>query len=427
MLYALGVVLFLIGVVVSIALHEIGHMAPAKAFGMKVTQYFVGFGSTLWSTKRGETEYGFKAIPLGGYVKIVGMLPPEPGSDKVRETNTGLFTQMVSDAREAEYEQVTEADKGRLFYEHPWWQKIIVMAGGPFMNIVIAFVLYSILIVGIGLMKPTTTIEAVSDCAITDAEIGRTCEPTDPITPAKKIGLQPGDKIISFNGVAATDWRTVSEAIRANGSKEATIVVERDGAELEFTTTTTVLARAALDDPSRVEDVGFLGVTPTLVRESGTFGDVSTVMIDLSKQVGIAIWNLPERMVGVVKAAFGAERDIESPVSIVGASRVAGEMTAVPEQTALDRATNLLSLLAVLNLFLALFNLIPLLPLDGGHIAGALWEALRRGFAKLLGRPDPGYVDVAKMLPVAYGVGMVLIMMSVILIYADIVNPVKVL
>lgn len=427
MLYALGVVLFLIGVVVSIALHEIGHLAPAKAFGMKVTQYFVGFGSTLWSTKRGETEYGFKAIPLGGYVKIVGMLPPEPGSDKVRETNTGLFTQMVSDAREAEYEHVTEADQGRLFYEHPWWQKVIVMSGGPLMNIVIAFLLYSILIVGIGLMKPTTTIEAVSDCAITDAEIGRTCEPTDPITPAKKIGLQPGDKIISFNGVAANDWRTVSEEIRANGSKEATIVIKRDGAELEFTTTTTVLARAALDDPSKIEDVGFLGVTPTLVRESGTFGDVSTVMIDLSKQVGIAIWNLPERMVGVVKAAFGGERDIESPVSIVGASRVAGEMTAVPEQTTIDRATNLLSLLAVLNLFLALFNLIPLLPLDGGHIAGALWEALRRGFAKLFGRPDPGYVDVAKMLPVAYGVGLVLIMMSVILIYADIVNPVKLL
>lgn len=427
MLYALGVVLFLIGVVASIALHEIGHLAPAKAFGMKVTQYFVGFGSTLWSAKRGETEYGFKAIPLGGYVKIVGMLPPEPGSDKVRESNTGLFTQMVSDAREAEYENVTEADKGRLFYEHPWWQKVIVMSGGPLMNIVIAFVLYSILIVGIGLMKPTTTIEAVSDCAITDAEIGRTCEPGDPITPAKKIGLQPGDEIISFNGVPATDWRTVSEAIRANGAKETTIVIERDGAELKFTTTTTVLARAALDDPSRIEDVGFLGVTPTLVRESGTFGDVSTVMIDLSKQVGIAIWNLPDRMVGVVKAAFGAERDIESPVSIVGASRVAGEMTAVPEQTTLDRASNLLSLLAVLNLFLALFNLIPLLPLDGGHIAGALWEALRRGVAKLFGRPDPGYVDVAKMLPVAYGVGMVLIMMSVILIYADIVNPVKVL
>lgn len=427
MLYALGVILFLLGVVASIALHEIGHMAPAKAFGMKVTQYFVGFGPTLFSRKRGETEYGVKAILLGGYVKIVGMLPPEPGSDKVRETNTGLFTQMVTDAREAEFQLVTEEDQGRLFYQKPWWQKVTVMSGGPAMNIAIAAVLYAILIMAIGIPTPTTTVASVADCAISDAEAGRACEPSDPIAPAKAAGLKPGDTFISFNSVPAQDWETVTEEIRRNGDAVATIVIERDGQQITLSTETAVLARTSVDDPEQIVNVGFLGVTPEFVREPGSVVDVGRTMGELSKQVAIAIWNLPERMVAVVQAAMGAERENDGPVSIVGASRVAGELTAEPEQSSLDRTINLLALLAALNMFLALFNLIPLLPLDGGHIAGALYEAVRRGIAKLFSRPDPGYVDVAKMLPVAYGVALVLMMMSVILIYADIVNPVRVL
>ncbi|HZK35639.1 MAG TPA: site-2 protease family protein, partial [Aeromicrobium sp.] len=208
MIYALGVVAFVIGVVLSIALHEVGHMYPAKKFGIKVTQYFVGFGKTVWSVKRGETEYGIKAIPLGGYVKLVGMLPPAKGADPhaVRDTNTGMFTQLISDARDAEYEHITTADEDRLFYRKPWWQKLIVMSGGPLVNIGIAVVLFSGIFMGIGAIAPTTTVETVSDCAISDTEAGRACTADDPITPAKKADLLPGDRIVGFNGAAVSSW-----------------------------------------------------------------------------------------------------------------------------------------------------------------------------------------------------------------------------
>jgi len=427
LIYTLGVVVFVIGVAASIGLHELGHMYPAKKFGIKVTQFFVGFGNTVWSTKRGETEYGLKAIPLGGYVKLVGMLPPAKDADphEVRKTNTGLFTQLISDARTAEYEHVDDKDLDRLFYRKPWWQKLIVMAGGPMVNIVIAIFLFAVVFMGFGALTPTTTVQAVSDCAISDAEAGRTCQATDPETPASKAGLEPGDEITAFNGQRIGDWDKLSETIRANGSREATIEFVRDGTTMTATVATSVLARADLDDPTKTVEVGFLGVTPTeeMQRQGPVF--VAQVMGDYVEGTAKAIWHLPARMVDVTKAAFGADRDPEGPISVVGASRVAGESFTVDDPTWAERAQRVLVLLAGLNLFLAMFNFIPLLPLDGGHIAGALWEAVRRGFAKLRGAPDPGYVDVAKMLPVAYAMGALLMLMSVILIYADIVNPVS--
>jgi len=427
LIYTAGVIIFVLGVVISIALHEVGHMYPAKKFGVKVTQYFVGFGKTVWSVKRGETEYGIKAIPLGGFVKMVGMLPPAKGQDphEVRDTNTGLFTQLISDARAAEYEHVGPEDEDRLFYRKPWWQKLIVMAGGPMVNIVIATALFSIVFMGFGALKPTTTIEAVSDCAISDKEAGRACTDKDPITPARKIGLQKGDTIVSFNGTKVTGWEEVSRLIRANGDNLATIAYERDGTVNTSEVNTSVLARGSLDNPDKTVNVGFLGVSPTVEMQRQGPAYVGTQMWDYTKATVGVIVHLPQRMVAVTQAAFGAEREADGPISVVGASRVAGEMVTVDSPSTSERAVRLMGLLAAVNLFVALFNFVPLLPLDGGHIAGALWEAIRRGWAKLRDRPDPGYVDVAKMLPVAYAVGALLMIMSVILIYADIVNPVK--
>lgn len=425
-IFTLGVVVFLLGVAASIALHELGHMWPAKKFGVKVTQFFVGFGRTVWSFRRGETEYGLKAVPLGGYVKLVGMLPPEKGDpDHARTSNTGLFTQLARDARELEYETVTVEDQDRLFYRRPWWQKVIVMAGGPTVNLLIAVVLFSISFMGFGVAVPTTTVAQVSDCAITDAEAGRACTDQDPVTPAKLAGFEPGDEITSFNGEPITSWDQLSTSIRANGDQEAQIGFLRDGTESTVSVRTSVLARAALDDPGKVEDVGFLGVVPlqTVERQGPGF-----VIEETGRVIGLtarAVVNLPVRMVDVVQAAFGAERGQDTPISIVGASRVAGELVTTDQPTLAVAAQRLIMLLAGLNLFLWLFNLIPLLPLDGGHIAGALWEAIRRGWARLRGRPDPGYVDVAKMLPVAYAVGSLLIIMGVVLIFVDIVNPVR--
>jgi membrane-associated protease RseP (regulator of RpoE activity) len=427
-IYALGVVAFILGVAISIALHEVGHMWPAKKFGVKVTQYFVGFGRTVWSVKRGETEYGIKALPLGGYVKLVGMLPPQPGSDpnELRRSDTGLLTQLISDARHAEYEHVTDADQDRLFYRKPWWQKLIVMAGGPMTNILIAAALFTIILSGFGVEEPTTTVKAVADCAISDAEAGRACTDKDPITPARKAGLQPGDTIVAFNGKDVDDWQELTTLIRGNGERLATIVVDRDGTRIERRVATTVIARASASDPKTTQRVGFLGVEPRQAYVRHGVSTVADVMWGYTTATAEVIVHLPQRMVDVAKAAFGGPRRADSPVSVVGASRVAGELVTVGDPPWRDRIVRILSLLASLNLFLALFNFIPLLPLDGGHIAGALWEAVRGGWAKVRGRPHPGHVDVARMLPLAYGVGALLIVMGVLLIYADIVNPVHV-
>ncbi|MPZ60051.1 MAG: zinc metalloprotease [Propionibacteriales bacterium] len=429
--YTLGVLLFAIGLIASIALHEVGHMWPAKKFGVKVTQYFVGFGRTLWSTKRGETEYGVKAIPLGGYVKLVGMLPPEKGADPttVRKSNTGLFTQLISDARQAEYEHVDPSETDRLFYRKPWWQKLIVMTGGPMVNVVIAVMLLGGIWMLYGVYEPRPVVAQVSDCVIPADEVAadpeRTCEGGDTVSPARDAGLRSSDRIVSFNGEWVGSWDELTGLIRGNEDGVAAIGVMRDGRPMTLRTNTTVSVRPDLEDQAEYVEVGFLGVTPEQVRERQGPVYVMASMWDYTKATGEALIQLPQRMVGVFEAAFGGEREQDSPVSVVGASRVAGEIASTDQLIVGDKIAGAIQLLGIVNLFVALFNFIPLLPLDGGHIAGALYEAVRRGIARVRGRPDPGYVDVAKMLPVAYAMAGILICMGVLLIYADLVNPIR--
>ncbi|HWV26679.1 MAG TPA: site-2 protease family protein [Aeromicrobium sp.] len=428
MIFALGVLAFAVGIVLSIALHEVGHMVPAKLFKVKVTQFFVGFGNTLWSFRRGETEYGIKAIPLGGYVRLVGMLPPAKDADphEVRPSNTGLFTQLAEEARVAEYEHVSDEDLPRMFYRLPTWKKIVVMVGGPFMNVVIATVLFAIVIMGFGVNQATTTVASVSDCAISDAEVGRTCTDDDPVAPARLAGLEPGDTITSIDGEAITSWEQMTRLIRANGDEPIRLGYERAGVAHTVTVTPSVVTRADLDDPQTAVNVGFLGVGPTEELQAGGVGDVVDTLGFYVEATAEAIVHLPVRMIDVAKAAFGGERDVDSPIGVVGASRLSGELVTYDDPSFAEGTARVLTLLAGLNMFLALFNLIPLLPFDGGHIAGALWEAIRRGWSRLRSRPDPGFVDVAKALPVSYAVGGVLVVMSVILLYVDIVNPVRI-
>ena len=430
-MYTLGVVLFVVGVAASIGLHEVGHMVPAKKFGVKVTQYFIGFGNTVWSRQKGETEYGVKAIPLGGYVKLVGMLPPGPDDDptKLRKSNTGMFTQLISDARAAEYELVEPGDEKRLFYRLPWWKKVIVMSGGPMVNLVLAFLLFGSVFMLYGVLEPRTTVNDVSDCVIaaTEAEPDRVCTDADPVAPAAQAGLKEGDKIVGFNGTEVTSWAQLTDLIRANDAGNATIVYERDGERHTTTTNTTVSARPSMEDPDEFVQVGFLGVEPVSVRETKGPVFVVTTMADYTWETVKALGEMPVKLVGVAKAALGLEeRQADSPMSVVGASRVAGEISSAHEVPIGDRFIGLVMLLGGINLFVGMFNFIPLLPLDGGHIAGALYEAVRRGFAKVFRRPDPGYFDVAKLLPVAYVMAGVILVMSVVLIYADIVAPVQV-
>jgi membrane-associated protease RseP (regulator of RpoE activity) len=428
LVYALGVVLFLLGVMASIALHEVGHMVPAKFFGVKVTQYFVGFGKTVWSVKRGDTEYGVKAFPMGGFIRMVGMLPPASYDEngQVKGIRTGFFGRLIADARSAEYKTMVNEHDSRLFYRKPWWQKVIVMAGGPTVNLVLAVLLLGGVFIGFGAYQTTLTVDEVSDCVIPASQGERACTASDQVAPAREAGFESGDEIVSFNGVKINDWDEFSDAVRANGNELASVVVIRDGEQVTLTTHTTVSQRLADEMSDDYVDVGFLGVTPVETMERQNLGFVFSTMWTYTQHTGEALVHLPERMWGVAKAAVGAgERSQTSPMSVVGASRVAGTVASDDQITLSDRWAALLSLLGVINLFVALFNFIPLLPLDGGHIAGALYEALRRGLARVRGRPDPGYADVAQMLPIAYTAATVLIVMGVVLVWADIVSPIK--
>jgi membrane-associated protease RseP (regulator of RpoE activity) len=427
LLTVIGIVLFVVGILVSVALHEMGHMLPAKAFGMKVTQFFVGFGRTTWSFKRGETEYGFKAIPAGGFVRIIGMMPPSKGQDpsKVRKANTGPIQSLVENARSAEYETIDPADDGRLFYQKVWWKKLIVMASGPLVNVLIAFVLFGGLFMFYGANVAQTTVSTVTDCVVPASDAARQCKPTDKESPAKAAGFKVGDKIVSFNGTAIKSWDDLTPLIRANTDKPATIVVERNGQQTTLQTNTILNQVVEKAGSDKTVSVGFLGVSPEMKVERQNFGFVVDKMGELTVATVKALGNFPQKLVGVAKSIVGGNRDADSPMSVVGASRVAGEVASNNSLTGGERIAFLISLLASLNLFLALFNFIPLLPLDGGHMIGAIWEGIRRGFAKLFGRPDPGYVDVAKLLPIAYVAASFIVVMGVLLVIADIVNPIK--
>ncbi|WP_029068788.1 M50 family metallopeptidase [Jonesia quinghaiensis] len=429
-----GVLTVVVGLLASIALHEVGHMVPAKKFGVRVPQYMVGFGPTLWSTHRGETEYGIKAIPLGGYVRLVGMYPPE-NTDRKRRM---WFRELITGAREASLEEIRPGEENRAFYKLSTPKKLIVMAGGPLMNLVIAAFLLTVIVVAFGRSEPTTQIAEVSQCVVSAQESRTECESTDPITPAAQAGLLPGDVITGFADQEVSSWDDLSDRIARYGGQEVSVTYLRDGAESETTLVPLITPRPVLDrydipqfDDSGelvTEQRGFLGVAPTFEQNHQPFVVVPELMGQgITGTLGIIV-RLPERMVDVWNAAFGGqERDVNSVIGVVGVGRVAGEITSAPEFSSnlAAQTQQLLSLLASLNIALFAFNMIPLLPLDGGHVAGALYEGGRRQWARLRHRPDPGHADTAQMLPVAYVVFVLLAGMGILLIYADIVNPVR--
>ena len=444
LLYTLAVIGFILAILVSIGLHELGHMIPAKAFGGKVTQYFIGFGPTVWSKQVGETEYGLKAIPLGGYVKILGMLPPgadqlgertEDGALKVRKSNTGMFTQLISDARSAEWELIRPEDEPRLFYKMTWWKKVIVMAGGPTVNIAIAFfVLWGVFgIYGVRenvVDKGHPVVSSLQECLLTWEDQGRECRASDKPTPAADAGLKPGDELVSFNGTELTSWSVAQELIRDNMDGDATIVIERDGERMTLHTQTVVQERVKdVDDTSanpETAKVGFFGMSPESHVVTTKEGPVYAL-----KEMGVMAENavhsllrLPVKVWHVALAIVGVEeRSADSPVSIVGGGRIAGEIAAHEGLDVGEKVASFAFLVGGFNLFIGIFNFVPLLPLDGGHIATALWEGIRRAFAKVFRRPDPGHADPAKLLPVAYVVASALLVMGVVLIVADLVVP----
>jgi len=408
-LFGFGVLTFVIGLLISVALHEFGHFYPARKFGVRVSQFMVGFGPTLFSRQRGETEYGIKAIPLGGYVRIIGMIPPRP------QIRRGPFRNIINQTRETAMAELTDADKGREFYQlHPA-KKLIVMLGGPLMNLVVAVVLLFIALVLIGTPQPTTKVDTVINCLPAELNAAGECATGANTSPAAKAGLASGDQIISVNGNPTPNWDVLVAAIDGAAGQRISIEINRANSTLFLTTTVADISTEAQAD-------GYLGFTPAveLNRQS------PVAVTEVIGQVGLAtlqlIMDLPARLSNIVATAVGAEpRDLDGPISIVGVSVISGDVVA-QESPALWRILDFLMLLASVNLALFFFNLLPILPLDGGHVAGALYEWSRR---KTKSKRATEAVDIAKLMPAAYVFAILLLSFSLLLIYVDLVAPIR--
>jgi membrane-associated protease RseP (regulator of RpoE activity) len=427
LIYLAGAVVFFVLVMASIALHEIGHLVPGKSFDVKTTQYFVGFGRTLWSRRRGETEYGIKAVPLGGYCRFVGMFPPakdRPGT--VRAYSTSPFRALADNARAAEWQTIRPGDDGRLFYQKKSWQKLIIMAAGPAMNILLAFLILLGVAATYGVYRAQPEINRVQECIVPSNAADQSCA-GKPATPAVQAGIRPGDRIVAFNSQPVNDWNEMSTLIRDNLDRPVVVTVERDGQRLDLPQVNTVITGVPdRYDPAKRVPAGFFGVEPVISRERGGPAAVLGDMWLMTKQTAVALIDFPVKVYYTgYNLVTGKPRDIYGPMSIVGASRAAGEIAATDRITAADKVASLFTVLGSVNLFVALFNFVPLLPMDGGHIAGALYEAIKRRLARLFGRPDPGPVDTARMMPVAYVVGGIILIAGVVLILADILDPIR--
>lgn len=411
--FAAGIVLFALGILVSVCLHEAGHMIFAKAFGMKVTRYFVGFGPTLWSFKRGETEYGIKAIPAGGFVKIVGMTPHE--------------------------EDIDSQDQHRAFWRRPVWQKTIVLVAGIASNFVLGFLVlwFTAVFIGVpnsaGAPGARAEIGTVANCAQRFEKAHYLpCGSSDPAGPAKQAGMRAGDVITAINGEKISNYPQMSRKLASITSGPVRLTVQRGDATRQLTMTPVEITRPtrnATIDPQtgavRAKDLEkgrIIGVNvATTVTVSPLEGLAASGYYTKAIFSGTftAIKQFPEKIPKLWHALLGGKRDPNTPVSVVGASIIGGEAA----QAGIWEA--FFFLLATLNIFLGVFNLLPLLPLDGGHIAIAWFQKARSWLALKRGKPDPGHVDYTKLMPVTYAVILVFGSISLLTLATDIVNPIS--
>ena len=439
LLYTLGVVIFALGLLLSIALHEIGHMVPAKKFGVKVTQFFVGFGPTAWSKKVGETEYGVKAIPVGGYIRMIGMVPPR-ADGKVSRWPRRLAS-AIEEFRQVSRAEVDPQDENRQFYRLTPGKKMIVMLGGPCMNLLIFLVLTVVLLttLGIGHNDPTTTVQDISKCVVaadSPAANLNKCPKDAPAAPA--FGkLKPGDRITAVDGQTVHTWQQIVNRIEPAAGTTLTLTVVRNGQTRDIPVTPVENVKYANATGTETKRAGFLGVSSHLnhyyealpvTAVPGQIGDQLSAGLD-------ALGRYPEKVASLWRTVFdGQKRDPQGAVGVVGIGRISGDFAKSDLLTVQDKVETLIGLLASVNLLLFLFNLLPLLPLDGGHVAGAIVEAVKRGRARLrarrAGQPDARpqiFVDTAQMVPVMYAVASVLIVLTLLTLYADIVKPINVL
>ena len=390
----IGVLAFIAALLISVMIHEAGHYLTAKKFGMKVTEFFIGFGKKIWSTQRGETEFGVKAIPAGGYCRIVGMSPRE---------------------------ELSDADSDRAFVKAGVGQRLIVLGAGSFLHFVIGFVLLLTLFLSVGVTSVTSTIENVSECIPQKAN--EVCSEKSVPSPAKNVGIVAGDKIVKVNGISYPEWNDVITVIRASAGKQLDITVDRNGSLINLLVTP---AARDLDG----EKIGVLGV----VNEIGTitYGPI-TALGKATRFTGEILQNsitslisLPSKIPDLINQTFGnQERDPEGLVGVVGVARVSGETADTKALTTREKIATFILIIASLNLFVGMFNLLPLLPLDGGHMAVAIADGFRNLRAKRKGLAKPAPFDVERLTPITMVVFVLMATLSLLLLTADILNPIR--
>ncbi|NBQ97092.1 MAG: PDZ domain-containing protein [Microbacteriaceae bacterium] len=400
-----GWVILLLGLAISIGLHEIGHLWPAKKFGVKVTKYMIGFGPTLFSRKRGDTEYGIKAIPLGGYIQMIGMLPPSSAF------KNASFRRTTSE------EVIAPEDVDKTFYRLAPWKKLIIMFGGPFANLLIALVLSIVLLSGFGQYGRTTSIQGVVQCVPTEANPN--CDQVGEPSPSATAGLKAEDQIVEINGTRVKLWSEVESIMSANVNKDIPITVLRSGVEQGLTIQPVEMT---MNGVTKVYLGVYLKVEKFKVSPVTAVQELGNMLVS----TGQMIVQLPVQAINAVAEINpNVERDQNGAISIVGLGQFSGDIASNSEITLEDKFASQLALLMSLNVALFVFNMIPLVPLDGGHIAAGLYEWAKRGIWRLRGKKLEQPVDTSKMMPLAFFVAGLLLLLSVVLIVRDIVNPLQ--
>jgi len=374
----LGIVAFVVALLFSVMVHEFGHYITARKYGMWVSEFFVGFGKRIWSVQRGETEFGIKAIPAGGYCKIEGMSPSD---------------------------ELPVGQEERAFYRASSAKRLVVLGAGSFLHFALGFVLLFSLFAGIGTNQVLPVIKDVV-----------------PNSAAQAAGIQAGDEVISINGKKVTEWYKDVEVIRQSQGKELDLVLNRAGEEIA------VSASARLTDIDGTKRY-VLGIVNDIgLKRSGLFVSLknsATVTQGFLVESVKSLGKLPEKIPALWGATVrGEERDANGLVGVVGVARVSGEAVGSDKLTPMERLATFVLIVASLNIFVGVFNLLPILPLDGGHMAVAIADSIRAFFARLRGRPRPAPIDVTVLTPITMVVFVVLATLTLLLLVADVINPV---
>jgi membrane-associated protease RseP (regulator of RpoE activity) len=390
----IGVLAFVIALLLSVMIHEFGHYITAKRYGMRVSEFFLGFGKKLWSFTRGETEFGLKAIPAGGYCRIEGMTATD---------------------------EMPPGEESRAFFKAHSGRKLIVLGAGSFLHFVLGFIILLIIFAGIGTSKATNTIADISACV---PRLNAACAESDPKSPALLAGLQAGDVITSLNGVPVRNWAKDVEVIRESAGKELVIEIERNG---QSQTISVVAATRVVDG----KEYGFLGIVNgyELVRDAPftSIKNSAVVSWDFLSGAVKAIISLPSKIPALWGATVsGTERDPNGLVGIVGVAQVTGQAASSDGLSTSERIQTFLLIIASLNFFVGVFNLLPILPLDGGHMAVAIADEVRALIARIRGRARPEGINVNKLAPFTMVVFVLLAALTVLLLAADIINPIQV-